>query len=375
MNCPLEGTIPPEAIAGSASPPSSFASDEAFRRFAELVDSGLIWDPDTCPQARLAVEEGIQLENRGITSPNRYRRTPARAAATQAELWRRQTVHKFSIAAKLRASGMVEEAAKLELCHSYYTVSLCDSCGAVKKFPNRCDLFYCPECQAGLGRDRKKQIEWWTRTIRQPKHVVLTLKNIPNLTREHLDEIGKWFTALRRRKFAAAWRGGFYTIECTNEGKGWHIHIHALIDARWIDSAQLALQWDSVTHGFGRIVKVKDCRESEYLSEVTKYCCKGSQLAAWPAAAIVDFVRAFTGKRTFGVFGELYGARTEFAEFIATMKAVRPKCDCGCMTATYYSEADWLVKELQSGGPVCTRPPPVNEMQLPLAVAQGQWPD
>lgn len=375
MLCPLENPIPPEALPGSAAPPDSFSVDDSFRRFAELIDSGLVWNPDTCPQQRLLAEEAIQLENRGTTSPTRYKSTPASAAPTQAELWRRQTVHKFTVAAKLREAGMEAEAAKLELCHSYYTVSVCDSCGTVKKFPNRCDLFYCPECQNGLGRDRKRQVEWWTRTIRQPKHVVLTLKNVPNLTREHLDEIGKWFTALRRRKFARNWRGGFYTIECTNENKGWHTHIHALIDAKWIDSAALALQWDSVTHGFGRIVKVRDCRDADYLAEVTKYCVKGSQLAAWPAATIADFVRAFDGKRTFGVFGELYGARTEFAEFIATMKAARPKCDCGCMSATYFSEADWLVKELQSGSSGTTRPPPVVRTETPPLFNLNIWPD
>jgi len=375
MPCPLEHPIPPEALPGSPWPPDSFGVDDSFRRFAELIDEGLVWNPDTCPQNRLDSDEAIQLENRGVTSPNRYRPAPASAGTTQAEIWRGQTVHKFSVAAKLRASGMDEEAAKLELCHSYYTVSVCDSCGTVKKFPNRCDLFYCPECQAALGRDRKRQIEWWTHTIRQPKHVVLTLKNIPDLTRAHLDEVGKWFTTLRRRKFAQNWRGGFYTIECTNEGKGWHVHIHALVDAKWIDSAALARQWDSVTRGFGRIVKVRDCRNADYLSEVTKYCVKGSQLAAWPAASVAVFVRAFTGKRTFGVFGELYGARTEFAEFIATMKSARPICDCGCMTATYFSEADWIVKELQSGSSVSTRPPPVVRAETPTMFTLTVWPD
>jgi hypothetical protein len=135
------------------------------------------------------------------------------------------------------------------------------------------------------------------------------------------------------------------------------------------------LQWHSVTHGFGRIVKVRDCRNADYLSEVTKYCVKGSQLAAWPAADVAAFVRAFSGKRTFGVFGELYGARTEFAEFIATMKAARPRCDCGCMTATYFSEADWLVKELQSGSPGTSRPPPVVRTETPPLFDLNVWPD
>lgn len=375
MLSPLETHIPPEALTGYPTLPDAFAVDESFRRFAELIDSGLVWDPDTAHQSRLIEEEAIQLENRGITSQSRCTPTAPRHGVMQPEFWKKQTVHKNSIAAALRVLNMDTEAAKLELCHSYYTVCVCNDCNTVRKFPNRCDLFYCPECQPGLAHDRRRQVEWWTRTIRQPKHVVLTVRNIHDLTRGHLDQLGKWFTALRRRKFCSNWTGGFYSIEVTNENNGWHLHIHALVEAKWIDAAGLALQWDSITNGMGRIVKVRDCREAEYLQEVTKYAVKGSQLAQWSPDQISAFIRAFDGKRTFGVFGSLYGARTEFAEFIATMKAARPKCECGSCSVRYYSEADWIVKELQSGSSVSTsRPPPVS-MEMQLALNQTIWPD
>jgi hypothetical protein len=375
MLCPLEKPIPPEALPACQENPDTFAVDDSFRRFAELIDQGLVWDPNTCPQSRLAEDEAIQLENRGVTSQTGQLPPRGLAAPQQSELWKRQTIHKNAIAAKLRVLNMDTEASKLELCHSYYTVCVCNDCGAVRKFPNRCDLFFCPECQPGLAHDRKRQVDWWTATISQPKHVVLTVHNVSDLTRGHLDELQKWFTALRRRKFARGWRGGFYSIECTNEGNGWHLHIHALIDAKWIDGGELALQWHSITRGLGRIVKVKDCRKADYLAEVTKYAVKGSQLAAWSPEQVATFIRAFDGKRTFGVFGSLYGARTEFAEFIATMKAARPKCDCGSCCATYYSEADWIVKELQSGSACSTSHAPPASKQLPLNLTLNVWPD
>lgn len=375
MNCPLEIPIPPEAIPAplDAEEPASTALE--WSRFAEEVDSGLVWDPDSTPQDRLDAEEAILLENRGVTSQSRSVYARGSQAPPQSELWKKQTIHKATIAAKLRVLNMDTEAAKLELCHSYYTICLCDDCGSVRKFPNRCDLFFCPECQPGLANDRKKQVEWWTHTLHQPKHVVLTVQNVPDLTGGHLVELRKWFTALRRRKFARNWKGGFYSIECTNEGKGWHLHIHALIEAKWIDSAALALQWHSITRGLGRIVKVKDCRKADYLAEVTKYAVKGSQLAAWAPEQIATFIRAFDGKRTFGVFGSLYGVRTEFAEFIATLKAARPKCPCGSCSATYFSEADWILRELRATGPAPSRPPPTTDAQLQLLQCGCSWPD
>lgn len=218
-------------------------------------------------------------------------------------------------------------------------------------------------------------MEWWTSLVSQPKHVVLTVKNVGDLTPGHVTQLQKWFGNLRRRKCCSNWVGGFYSIECTNEGNGWHLHIHALVEARWIDSAELSKNWDSTTGGFGRIVKVKDCRQRTYLSEVTKYVAKGSQLAAWSPAQILAFVQAFSHKRTFGVFGKLYGARTEFAEFIATMKAAKPKCDCGSCSILYFTENEWLAREALAS-PTSKPIPPPSQPQSELAIAlSGVWPD
>lgn len=270
---------------------------------------------------------------------------------------------------------MSDEATKLEMCHTYYTICQCAGCLKVSRFPNRCDLSYCPECQPSLAHERRRQVEWWAAEVHQPKHVVVTVRNIPEITREHIDQVQKWWGLLRRRKFCRNWLGGFYSIEITNEGRGWHIHIHALIDARWIDAPALALEWDNVTNGMGRIVKVKDCRQTDYLMEVCKYAVKGSQLATWSTHDVAAFVRAMAGKRTFGVFGSLYGKRTEFAEWLAVLKAGHRVCECGCSLATYYSEADWILHEAAQDHQPRPRPPPDNR-QGELAVAGGPtWPD
>lgn len=312
----------------------------------------------------------VQLETRGITSHPHTPPPPTKTRPEQSEFWTAGTIHKNAIAAKLRESGRGDLAQALEDCHSHYTVAHCNDCGKVTRFPNRCDRFYCPECQPRLAYDRRRSVEWWTKEVSQPKHVVLTIRNVPQLLPEHVDEFKGFWSKLRRRKFARGWRGGFYSLEVTNEGRGWHLHLHALIDARWIDAAELARQWSDCCRGFGNIVKVKDAREQNYLAEVTKYAVKGSQLAEWTPADIVQFITAFAGKRTFGVFGTLYGKRTEFAEWLAQIRDQKPLCPCGSCNVAYFSEHDWLLRQLKDDGqPLLSRPPPRQDSQVELALA------
>jgi len=188
--------------------------------------------------------------------------------------------------------------------------------------------------------------------------VVLTVKNVADFSKAHVLEFKSWFTKLRRSKFARNWVGGFYSIEVTNEGAGWHLHLHALIEARWIDAIGLSTAWDKCTNGMGRIVKVKDARGSSYLHEVTKYVAKGSQLAAWPGRDMLKFVSAFDGVRTFGVFGKLYGLRTKFAEWLEAIQSTKPKCTCGSCEVSYYTESEFLELELRPDPEFKSLPPP-----------------
>ena len=419
--------FPPTRLLSAMPIPPEAPTEEDWARFLETADDEVCWDADSASPGPPRHENPFTLETRGITqqiaedlppvcSPDhteplptpKIGLTPHHGAFVrpgevapepvekkrQSELWQRQTVHKNSIAAKLREAGMPEEAQKLENCHSRYVVAICNDCGTVKKFPNRCDQGHCPECQPGLARERVSQVEWWTSTLKQPKHVVLTFRNIPHLTRAHLNEARISLTALRRTAFAtkttywwqdratlkisrrkkllrptsegwplqsSPWVGGFWTMEITREGKGWHLHFHLLVDSKFISQRVLAERWRHITRGFSYITKVMDCRENSYLKEVTKYAVKGSQLAAWEPDAIVQYLRAFSGSRTFGVFGSLYGARTEFAEFIAQLKGKKSRCECGSCNVRYLDELLYLAEQCTPKRLAPCRPPPPPE--------------
>lgn len=331
-----------------------------------IAQAAAEWDLTSCPTGRFDDPAPIQLETRGTSE---YLDVSPDATGTkqlQVEFWSHHTAHKNSIAAKLREAGRLDLAEKLEDCHAHYTVTVCKDCGRVGRFPNRCDCFYCAECQPRLSRDRQDAIGWWAARTHQPKHVVLTLRNQPEITREMIDEVKHWWKNLRARTFASNWVAGFWTLEVTNEGKGWHIHIHALIDAVWIDAAELSRQWDSVTNHNGNIVKVKDARGKEYLAEVTKYVCKASQMAKWSALDIRHFIEALDGVRTFGVFGELYGQRTEFSEWLKEIREHKPLCECGSCNIRYYTEPEYLIATAQLSPDTLPRPPREDQNQLNL---------
>ena len=362
--CFPEHPIPPEA-----------PHDSWIARFAETDESGIIWHPDLCPTDHLQREEAILLDKRGLTRHPSEDSTRTPTKAVQKEFWREQTAYKNSIAAKLREVGMDEDAASLENCHSYYTVAVCGDCGQVRKFPNRCDQFFCPECNNHLTADRTSQVEWWTKTIRQPKHVVLTIKNVSNITPLHIDELRSFFTKLRHRKAFKNWRGGFYSMQITHSATGWHPHIHLVVDTNWIDLNELNSAWRQITRGAGQVTKVMDCRDKGYLRRVTSYIARGSEMAAWDPQTIAECINAFRGRRTFGVFGSLFGMRSEFAEWIAELKAKRPRCDCGSCNVKYLTEAEFAAWDLRPNPTKSPRPPPMTDAQKELVLCGPAWPD
>lgn len=277
----------------------------------------------------------ISFKNSGITEETK--------TSTQLQFWKAQTVHKNTIAAKLHEIGEHSIAAALEHCHSEQSFLWCHDCQKHTVYHNRCDRFYCPECQPLLSRDRKTQVEWWVNQVTQPKHVVLTVRNYETLSKQDVKQFKQWFTKLRGLDFAKNWKGGFYSLECTNEGKGFHVHLHALVDAKYICQQTLSIVWEHVTEGRGYIVRVYDARQKNYLAEVTKYAVKGSQLAQWSARDIATFIHAFDGPRKFGVFGSCYGKREQFKREMGELMKKKLECKCGSTNIRYFSEQDWHI--------------------------------
>lgn len=261
----------------------------------------------------------VQLERRGVSSHR------------QGQLWAGEIIHQRSIVAKLDSIDRGDLVGKARECHMEETVRSCTSCRKKSRFWNRCDLKWCPICAPRLSRERKESVEWWAKLLQQPKHVVLTARNREVVHKDYFKFIKAAFGKLRRTHVWSLVKGGFYQAETTwSKTDGFHVHLHVLVDARWVDARLLAQTWGRLVGQDFAVVMVKDCRGKGYIQEVTKYLVKGSDMASWPAETIAGFIEATTGVKTFGVFGSLFGKRTEWREWIAQIHAGRVQCECGC---------------------------------------------
>lgn len=223
----------------------------------------------------------------------------------------------------------------------------CKGCGNWKSFPWRCSIKFCPLCNWRIARKRAEMLRLWNFQIKQPKHIVLTMRNFPVLTRRKVREFGRALAQLRRQKVWKDVQGGCVSTEITNEGRGWHLHAHILAEVRWIDAGELAKTWGRIIGQQFGIVKVKDARGQEYLGEVTKYVVKPSQLAGWEPNEINEFIRAVKGVRCFAAFGTLFHLQREIKKQLHLNAPPRLPCECGCQQFVYESETAAILHEVR----------------------------
>lgn len=245
------------------------------------------------------------------------------------EFWLAASIHRDTMVAKLNLlRDWNDVAAKLDECRRSITNVNCQNCERFRTFRNRCDRKYCPLCTPRLSWLRREKILFAVAKFHQPKHVVLTQRNTADLTKAHVKKHKANIVLLRRAKFAENWLGGFQNTELTNEGAGWHLHTHLLVEARWICAKELAITWANIVGQEFAIVKVKDARGASYLAELTKYVCKGSQVAGWTPEKIAQMILAFDRVRTWHCFGLLNGLDKEWKRYQAECRAPY-RCECG----------------------------------------------
>lgn len=316
--------------------------DDSLVLFAQAVDSG---DIDT-----FAASEATQ----DVTMPEALLDltglTPHRSFdEVEFERW---TLGQ-KMAAKLLAAGQDTLAAKLMDCHGTRTTAICDGCRKRVSFFNRCDIFYCPQCSPRLAKMRLDNLMHYVERMRQPKHIVLTFKNVARLTRDYIRECQAALTRFRRRKFFSGARSGFWAMEITNKGNGWHLHFHLVVDSPFLFVRDLSAEWEKATKSSGYIVYIEDASRGSLKANlpryVTKYTGKGFKLHEWDAVMLAEFVTAIQGCRTFGVFGEMLGYRKSWRDFLKAVRQTRRMCECGCSSKKYFSDAELLWRDNFTG--------------------------
>lgn len=371
-----QGMEIPSKAGGANTPPAFCLEVQSLSSSVSQAERGVpepetaSFEVDFTPEIARSEPNSLLLETRGITSHR-----------LQAVMWERELIWQESILARLKSIGKGHLAGKMAECHTIETFKRCNGCQKVTKFFNRCELFFCPVCAPRLSRERKLTVEWWTKQVRQPKHLVLTVRNTSSITKLYVQWLKGQLSKLRRAKVFSAVKGGFYSMEVTNEGHGWHVHFHLLIDTPWLCMPDLSQVWGKLVGQDFAIVKIKDCRGDDYLKEVTKYAVKGSELAKWSGLTIAEFIETFDGVRFFGVFGSLYGKRTEWKAWIEAIREIKPLCKCGCDSWRILSPEELLWEEETRTGLGANPPPspnrvPLSQFDLPIDGQNSMaWPD
>lgn len=248
-------------------------------------------------------------------------------------------------------------AKKLESCGEEVPLN-CIGCGERRIGRTRCDQRWCPMCQRALATRTSMRYEGIAADCQWPLVVTFTHKHSAISTLGP-KELRRAFTKLRRlRWWRARVKGGVAAFELTDDGNGWHTHIHALIDCQWLavttgapppgesaekirarakrSAKEVSEQWSLCVGRVGG-VHVRRARGGranlpDVCREVLKYAVKGSDLAEL-VTPISPVIRAMVGSRLVVSWGSFY--RHPAAK---RQKPPPAMCKCGC--------SDWMLEKL-----------------------------
>jgi hypothetical protein len=252
-----------------------------------------------------------------------------------------------ALEARLRSEGEVELAAKLAGCGESFVLT-CIACKTTHPGRKQCKKKWCPRCCVALTARRNDRMKPLVERFKWPLFVTLTQKNVETMKPEDYRKLRRAFGKLRHRRF---WKenvvGGLACIEVTNIGNGFHPHLHAILDCRWLaiktprpqkgDSretikakckaaaAELESNWAKCLGQTTASVKVKRCSASGITKEVIKYALKGSDLLSC-SEKIGPLIHALNGTRLMTTFGSMFGAKVEEPESVGCESASPFKC-------------------------------------------------
>ncbi len=211
---------------------------------------------------------------------------------------------------------------KLLRCHSRVGFLTCGR-HIHQVIPNYvCEFKLCPDCARRKSRKRlNKYLPVMTAFVKthrvQPVHLVLTQTHKKENREESIKRLRKSFSNLIRREFwKEHFKGGTWSVELTEDAKGFHhTHLHVIgFRTRFFDIKYLRSEWLAVT-GDSHVLHLDRITDlSEGLQEVFKYVTKGTETDDFTAEDLKDFLK-LRNTHLFGSFGEF---RTFKSNYVAS---------------------------------------------------------
>lgn len=280
--------------------------------------------PDVTRQILPSTLSGVVVLSR--TLPVAVNTSPA--AVEHSPSFEHAKVMRSKILARLQAEEEEELAMMLAKCGEPFLLH-CSSCGFQHLAERRCGRKWCPVCVRKIATQRSLKYERAAALCKWPLFLTLTRANIGELARDDIADLMKRFTKFRRQVF---WKknvvGGVACCEITNTGKGWHPHLHCLLDCQWLAiktpyphsslsrdrkkklyqraAQELMENWSKCIGQLLSSVYVKRTTGADIAKEVCKYAVKGSDLVESPDP-IGPAIWAMTGTKLVRTFGSFFG--------------------------------------------------------------------
>ena len=222
----------------------------------------------------------------------------------------RHYLRKHRYAARFASRGLHDIASQLRDCQETEVLICCQNCGHHRYIVDRCRLRVCPLCSFERSRERARYIVELTKQMQYPKMLTLTMPVWRGVPQEGIKHLRRNWNRLRKVPCMSKVRGGAYQIEVKVKDRGYHIHMHAILDAPFIPYQQVFSAWRSLLGTQAPQVHIKAAsteREREYCA---KYAAKAADFYSHPDA-VVDWYEATKGQRLFATFGAWYNVKLE----------------------------------------------------------------
>ena len=295
---------------------------------------------------------------------------------------RRHYVRKRKYAEAFERAGEEHIAERLRACGEEEVKAGCQNCGHSWWVVDRCRLRVCPLCAWRISRQRADYIIAMTRCMSHPKFVTLTMPLWVDDPRDGIKFLRDSFSRLRRRPLWKRVRGGAYTIELKRKPGGWHIHLHCLLDAKFIPYRNLWADWKSCVGAECPQVDIRAASSANAKSYICKDAAKSAAFDTDPNH-IVDWYRATKGLRLWGTFGLWYNSTIHELGNELDLPDAAPACpNCGMQHTTFlardgpfiFGHDDWAKLEFDiCGDEGYSRPLPGMAEALQLDLSEAEY--
>lgn len=242
----------------------------------------------------------------------------------RAEIKARLVEQRAALRDRLAAEDACDLTKHLDACGLPASLT-CVHCGSRHSVETRCRRRWCPCCARSLAVERGRKYERRLQSLKWPLWLTLTQRNSDD--ESCIDDLkASWKAFRRKRIFKEHTVGGLWALEVTERGNGYHPHIHAMLDCKWLaadtppphpnDSpeqvrqkidyakAELSAEWGASCGQTWAVALAVRKSGADAVRELLKYTVKGSDLLE-SVLPIAPLIRQIDKGRTISTFGSL----------------------------------------------------------------------